>query len=333
MPFDGITRATPELSDLLVDLIRKSIIQSLRAGLPWLPKGVASFDTYRTGGNDQWVYASYPDLAVPAIADFTGTVYDLAEGVTPTKVDTFGSHNISVSAKEVARLIRVSQPTLRSNPHNFASLAADRVARAAAVMTDVAAESVWKAATLPVLNAYASTGGAAADTNPLDPEVVLDAVSYLRANDVAPIGDGSYVLIGHPYSLADLFRSIGERGWTDTAKMIDPQSLKDGVVGKWMGVTFVSSSRARKDGTVFPAFMSGAESIAFADPAATKVTAVLPTATDSDPLAQRASFGFVSLLGGAMISSISEQDGTTEVYRAVRINSTPKFVGTQTTTP
>lgn len=333
MAFNGVVPSTPNLAGVLVKLIRAQVIQSLRAGLPWLPAGVTSYDTYRVGGEDKWAWSSYTDLAIPALTDVEGTTYVLPPGENPPTTEIIESDNIEFTAKEQARMVRVAATVLRQNPHSFATIAGDKIARAAAIMADVTAESIWKAAHPGevVLFPYPVGGGAAAATNPVDPDVLSEAVAVLRANDVAPLGDGTYVFTGHPFTIADIFKTIGERGYTDYAKYGDTSSLADGVVGKWQGITFVSSSRARKDaaGSTYTSILAGAEAIAFADPGATRIHITLPTASDSDPAANRASFVFVSLLGGAPISTISEQDGTTRVYRHVKVQSTPKFSGTQ----
>lgn len=69
---------------------------------------------------------------------------------------------------------------------------------------------------------------------------VQKAVTKLKAND-APMINGSYVAIIHPYVAYDLMR---DPEWVEAHKYAAPENLYNGEIGKIAGVRFVESSEA-----------------------------------------------------------------------------------------
>lgn len=316
-----ISTLTPEMSELLVKIVSRQIISTLRTGRGWLPPGAVTFDVYPGPGHeDTYVHGSYTDLPLGALSG-----YNISEGVTPNAED-FGSDVNEFPTTEKGRVVTVTDAQIRKNPHNFWGVVADKVSSAAQDIIDGVAGSVWggyAAAGVPVF----SPGATPAAANALDTPAVVKAVVSLETRGVEPLDGTNYGCLATPANIATLMLEAGPNGWQDAAKYLDSATrLATGEVGKYRGVTFFSLPRIpAKTGSVYPSYFFGREALAFADIGSLRVTSVPPTPSISDPLAQRGAAGFRVRTGGMLLWDIIP-GGSTKRFRTVVVESTPTVV-------
>jgi len=323
IPAAPISTATPEMSELLTKIISRQVVSSLRTGRFFLPPGAVIYETYPNPGHtDEYVIGSYTDLLIDPAALAS---YVLAEGVTPNAV-AFGSDVNSFLTTEYARLVTVTSEQIRTNPApgGFFSVVADKVANAALDLQDAVAQTLWMsyAGKASVILPGATPGAA----NPLDTKSILKAVTSLRAKGVPPIDGRNYGAMVTSAVGATLMAEAtavgGLAGWTDAMKYAGSEQIVTGELGTYRGVRFFANDRIpAKTGSVFPSFVFGKDVLAWADLSSLRVTAVQPSASISDPLAQRGASGFACRCGGMLISDLSP-DTTKRNYRFVVIEST-----------
>lgn len=89
----------------------------------------------------------------------------------------------------------------------------------------------------------------------LNVAAIRKAAAILKASN-APMIDGSYVAIVHPYAAHDL---MSDPEWIDAYKYANPENIYKGEIGKIAGVRFVESSEALiAEGGVFCTLILGA---------------------------------------------------------------------------
>jgi len=324
IPAAPISTATPEMSELLTKIVNTQVISSLRTGRFFMPPGATLFETYPSPGHtDEYVFGSYTDLPIDPASLAS---YVLAEGVTPNAV-AFGSDVNSFLTTEYARLVTVTSEQIRTNPApgGFFSVVAEKVANAAQDLLDAVASALWHAyaGKAPII----LPGATPAQANKIDTAAILKAVVSLQSRGVQPIDGTSYGAMVTPAVgatiMAEATAAGGLGGWTSAMQYAGPDRLVTGEIGEYRGVRFFTNPRIRATtGSVYPTFVFGAETLAFADLASLRVTSVSPSATISDPLAQRGAAGFAVRAGGMLISDLAP-DTTTRRYRFVVIESTP----------
>ena len=246
------TTATTQYASLLHKFVSSALLSMLRAGLPHLPAGVVTYDTYQKGTDDTYTHGAIPDLDINMQA--------LAEGVTPTAED-IKSLITTFNTTEFGRVISGTDKIIRQQPYDWAGAVAERVAFSAAEHADEAARLVWQAA-------HAGEVTLGAGTAAMSTDLIVKAVTALQERDVPTVG-GMYVCICHPRQVAALKMEVGERAWTDAAKYAEPTALK--TYGDWQGVRFVGNSRVAINGTTTKtavAILAGADALCFADRAA-----------------------------------------------------------------
>lgn len=317
VPAAPIATTTPEMADLLTKIVSKQVISTLRTGRFWLPEGACLYETYAVSGHeDLYSFGSYEDIVIDPTALAT---YALSEGVTPAAT-AFGSDVNDFPTTEFARLVTVTSEQIRKNPHGFMGIVADKVSNAALDLIDAAASAIWAgyAGKAPVI----LPGAAPAATNKIDTASVLKAVTSLQTRGVQPIDGQNYGAMVTPAVGATLQIEAGPLGWVEAIKYAGPERLITGEIGTYRGVRFFVNPRIPgKSATVFPTYVFGAETLAFADLTSLRVTSVPPVPSISDPLAQRGAAGFAVRCGGMLISDLSP-DTTTRRFRFAVIEST-----------
>jgi N4-gp56 family major capsid protein len=306
------------MASLLTAIVVKQVIASLRTGRFFLPQGAVLYDVYPAPGHtDLYVHASYEDVLVDPTALAS---YALAEGVTPTAT-AFASDTNQFNTTEYARLVSVTSEQIRTNPHGFLGILSEKVANAAQDLLDAVAATIWGgyAGKLPII----LPGATPANTNGIDTKSILKSVTSLQQRGVQTIDGQCYGGMVTPAVGATLMAAAGPGDWTDAAKYADASRLLTGEIGEYRGVRFFANPRIpAKTGTIYPSYIFGAESIAFADLSSLRVTSVAPVPSISDPLGQRGAAGFAVRGGGMLVSDVAA-DSTTRRYRAVVIESTP----------
>jgi len=134
----------------------------------------------------------------------------------------------------------------------------------------------------------------------LKPIHFFQAAAQLQAAN-APMIDGSYVAIIHPYAAFDLMTSTE---WIDVHKYADPEAIFDGEIGKLGNVRFVSSTEAKiwkaaadntpDDNTaVFSTLVLGANAYGVTDVEGGGLEIIVKQlGSGDDPLNQRATVGW-----------------------------------------
>lgn len=312
----GFDIQAPGFTDTVVNLVSRSIIETLRAGLPHLPKGAVIPATQLPGHNGTFVYAAYPDLA----PDTTS----LTEG-TPPAAKLLGIDSVSFSAAQKGNYVKVTDLAQMQSPHNLATVAAGKIQRQMVETADELARLVWATHTTDIFSG--SSNAATADLaagDYLSAANVMDAVAVLRSKDVAPLGGGDYLAIAHPFALRGL---ATDKRFVAAAQYGDPSRLFKGSIGGFEGCQFVPSGRATtKAGTgitVFATTVIGGQSIAFGDIGTLQV--IVEHGGVSDPLHQLDTVGWKAFLGGCLVKVSETTDGAgtngSAVDRVVTIES------------
>jgi N4-gp56 family major capsid protein len=318
VPAAPIATTTPTMTGLLVDIVSKIVISSLRTGRFFLPPGAVLFDVYPMAGHtDKYIHASYSDLLIDPASLAS---YVLAEGVTPAAT-AFASDNNNFSTVEYARVVSVTSEQLRSNPHGFFGVVAEKVANAAQDVIDGVAQTLWMgyAGKAPII----LPGSTPAAANKIDTPSIMKAVASLQARGVQPI-DGQFYggMISPGVAATLMIEATAATGWTDAIRYADASRLITGEIGSYRGVRFFVNNRIPfTTGAVRPTFIFGKETLAFADLSSLRITSVAPVASISDPLAQRGAAAFAVRGGGMLISDVAS-DTTTRRYRFAVVEST-----------
>jgi len=308
------------MASLLTKIVQQTLISSLRTGRFFLPQGAVQFSVYPAPGHtDEYVFSSYEDILIDPTA-LAG--YVLAEGVTPTAT-AFASDVNSFSTVEYARLVTVTSEQIRTNPApgGFFSTVAEKVSNAAQDLLDAVASTIWAgyAGKAPVV----LPGATPAATNPIDTKSILKAVTSLQQRGVQTIDGTCYGAMVTPAVGATLQIEAAPLGWVDAIKYAGADRLLTGELGEYRGVRFFANPRIpAKSASIYPSYVFGKETLAFADLSSLRVTSVPPVPSISDPLGQRGAAGFAVRGGGMLISDVAA-DTTTRRYRFAVIESTP----------
>lgn len=140
------------------------------------------------------------------------------------------------------------------------------------------------------------------DEDTLKPIYFMQAAAQLQAMN-APMIDGSYVAIIHPYTAYDLMTS---KEWIDVHKYADPEAIFEGEIGKIGNVRFVQSTEAKiwkgdddncpSGKAVFSTLVLGAKAYGTTEVEGGGLeTIVKQLGSGDDPLNQRATVGWKAI--------------------------------------
>ncbi len=310
-----LTTATNNFSKTVVDLISQQILDSLRAGLPHLPNEVAVLASHVKGTDGVFRFINYGDFPADTTSLTEGVAFPLAnEQTLAIDYDEF-------TALQKGGVVRSSDLALIESPHDMVAQLIEKTKRHALLTIDEVARLVWDT---PVSgeNVIRPAGIASrvltAAGSIITGLLVRAAAANLAARDVARVGStpsadqgqigGEYVGIAHPHVLFDLQADTATGGWTDAAKYAKPVQLMTGEVGMYMGVRFISSTRATIKANagvgsvvdVYRTIITGKQAIAWADPTSLMTAFIPPTPTKDDPLGQIAKAGWKAFVGGVL---------------------------------
>jgi N4-gp56 family major capsid protein len=315
----GYGTDTTGFSDTVVKLVHKAIIETLRSGLVYLPRGSVVPAQQKPGYNGTMVHVAYPDLPV-----FTT---DLTEGIPPTG-SKLGIDKVEYTCTQKGNYVKLTDLAELESPHQLAKVAANKIEQQMVETVDELARLVWAT---HATDLYSGTSNAAtldvAAGDVLTAANAMDAVAILRAKNVAPFANGDYLAITHPYVLRGL---ANDKRFVEAAKYGDPSRLFKGSIGGFEGAQFVPTSRGTKNagaGTagidVFETIVIGANSIAFGDIGTLEV--IIEKGGVSDPLHQLKTVGWKAFIGGALVKVAEKSDGAgvnaADVDRMVTIES------------
>jgi N4-gp56 family major capsid protein len=294
------TTASPQFASTVTALIKAEIVALLRNGLPHLPREIMVICPYVKGTGDGTGDALF---RLVNYLDIPANTADLVEGVTPAGKE-LTSDILEWKASQKGDFVKVSDVFAMQSPADIPKIMVERVTRQAAVTMDTLAKNTWQSAPGGETVLGSGTAGVK-EADIRAAAAILSARGVPRvggtlAGDGTPAG-GAYVAIAHPFVIADL-QAAPE--WVETSKYASPDQLLTGEVGMYRGVRFIQSAFASVTGTgatsIYRTIVAGAQAMAWADPALLQTFLAGFTATESDPLAQRAAAGWKGWAGGTL---------------------------------
>lgn len=205
----------------------KRLVDTLRAGLVALPKGVAwpAEVIGQQGENFTLRLVNLPDFV-------DGAATTLSEGTPPSPlVMGIGYEDFTVAQKGAyVQITDIARFQMQSG-HDPDTAAADKIARLAAQTVDSIA-----------LTAELAHGVDAATGAALSTATILNAKAALEERNVGPV-NGTYYAIAHPRALSGLQRETGLNGYVDVSAQAQAGTVTAGAIGQYRGVTFIPSTR------------------------------------------------------------------------------------------
>jgi len=321
--------ATTNFDKTVQVLIRKQLVEVLLPTLPHLMPGNFIKATFVKGTNATMRFLSVPMFALTADADIighsAGTAPWLTEGVSPTAQELALGYE-EFTAYQAGQRVSITDVAMLESPLDLLAEAAKVIARQAAeTMDNYVAQTL--AAGTNVL--YAGAGNVArtdvGSTDAITGSLVRRAVQNLKADSVPSFGDG-YRAIAHPAVVFDFEEDDDVGGWIDAARYAGSAPILNGELGKYAGVRFFESARARVFAAggaggvdVYSTILFGPNAYAFGDFGTLSSYYVAPGG-HGDELSQLASVGWKAFFG-AVISGAGTSTSNMPGVKYIRIES------------
>lgn len=246
-------------------------------------------------------WAKFTQVAASSVT--TGTTS--SDGVTPSDT-AFTATTITVTPTQYRIVVSLADLVVENNVIGFLEGAAGQVGHALARKVDSVIQTTVMAGTNVAYGGTAANRAALAATDVLTSTLLNRANAKLQSLS-APMIDGFYVAIIHPFQLYDLRRDTSAGSWLDVHKYTTPDRLYKGEIGALFGTRIVVSPNVdtfASSVTVYPALVLGKEAYGVGSFQTLQVMYTPATASDSDPLAQRRKVGAKIAFG----TSILQQD-------------------------
>lgn len=287
----GAPTKTVNIDKTVTALVRRDILENLRAVARWLQDGA-----YIPGdiipGTNLVRHMAYGDLpaADPIIA---------VEGEPPAhEALTIGYEEYA--AKQRGRIVAITDVALKLNPHDLLGKAAEKVAFDALMTVDrsvaaaIVAETPDPAGlTGPIPLPLAGATLTAAD--------VRKWVAILKSKLIPTFPDGYYRAMINPAVIGDLQADTAIGGWLEAAKYASPESMLTGEMGRMWGVRFIESTVGTSttgSPDTYNTVVYGPDYFAWGDLMSIETYMVRPGGDHADPLAQKALVGYKGAWGG-----------------------------------
>jgi N4-gp56 family major capsid protein len=302
--------STTNFDKTVATLIRRELEQELLPTLPHLGEAAGALKaTFVKGTNSTMRFLRMPHLTVSTNAGVVsaGTAPWLTEGVAPTaQALSFGYEEFT--AYQAGQRLELTDKALMESPLDLMSEASVRIARQAAEVVDEYVGRILAAGTNVL---YAGSGNAArtdvAATDTLTGSLVRRAAQNNKADSIPTFGDGSYHAIIHPAVVFDFEEDDNVGGWLDVARYQKAGAIETGEIGKYAGVRFFESARARLFAAggagsvdVYSTIVLGPQAFAFGDWGTISTHYVAPGG-HGDELAQVASIGWKGMFGAMLV--------------------------------
>jgi N4-gp56 family major capsid protein len=293
-------------------LIRKQLEDELLPTLPHLMAGNFVAASFVKGTNGTMRFLRVPYLSLlsdAAIAGATaGTAPWLTEGVAPTADEMVFDYE-EFTAHQAGTRISLTDVAMLESPLDLMAQAAKLAARQAAEVVDSYVGQVLAAGT-NVLYAAGTARTAVAATSVLTGTLVRRAVQSLKADSVPAFGQGGgFRAIIHPAVVFDFEEDNDIGGWLDAARYSGGAPIINGELGKYAGVRFFESPRARvfasagaASADVYSTIILGPDAYAFGDFGSMSSHYVAPGG-HGDELAQLASVGWKAFFGAMLVDA------------------------------
>jgi N4-gp56 family major capsid protein len=302
--------STSNFDKTVQELIRKTLEQELLPTLPHLRDSAGFIKaTFVAGTNAVMRFLRVP-FSTPTTNNGTvtpGTAPWLTEGASPTaKALAFGYEEFT--SYQAGQRWELTDKALRNSPLDLMAKASEVCARDAAETADEYVGRILAAGTNVL---YAGSGNVARTdvgaTDVITGSLVRRASKTNAADSIPRFGDGNYHGIVHPAVVFDFEEDDDVGGWLAVGQYSDPSRIQSGELGKYAGVIFYESARARVFAAggaggvdVYSTYISGPESFAFGDWGNTTFHYVAPGG-HGDELAQVASIGWKGDMGAMLV--------------------------------
>lgn len=301
--------ATTNFSETVQTLIRKELEEELLPTLPHLRSGFIKA-TFVRGTNSTMRFLRVP-YATPTTNSGTvtpGTAPWLTEGVAPTALELSIGYE-EFTAYQAGQRWSISDVAAMESSIDLPLAAAKVCARDAAETADEYVGRILAAGTNVL---YAGAGNVArtdvGSTDVLTGSLVRRAAKNLAADSVPRFGDGNYHGIIHPAVVFDFEEDDDVGGWLAVGQYSKPDAIESGELGKYAGVIFYESPRARVFAAggaggvdVYSTFIAGPDAYAFGDWGKTTFHYVGFEAQTGNELAQLSSIGWKGFLGAMLV--------------------------------
>lgn len=301
--------ATTNFDKTVQTLIRKELEQELLPNLPHLREGFIKA-TFVKGTNSTMRFLRVPYATPTTNAGVVtpGTAPWLTEGVAPTALELSIGYE-EFTAYQAGQRWNISDVAAMESGVDLELAAARVCARDAAETADEYVGRILAAGTNVL---YAGSGNAArtdvGSTDAITGSLVRRASANLAADSVPRFGDGNYHGTIHPAVVFDFEEDEDVGGWLAVGQYSKPDQILTGEIGKYAGVKFFESPRARTfvaggagGVDVYSTFIAGPDAYAFGDWGKTTFHRVGFDAAPGNELAQIASIGWKGFLGAMLV--------------------------------
>jgi N4-gp56 family major capsid protein len=278
-----------------------------------------------TGGGSVWgAGASIQGGAAATAPGFpvssTEGVAAITEGTNPTSV-TWGAGSYASGPAQYGILVQVSDLLVHNSAIEVVDSATRQVRYALARLVDTVIQTVVNAGTNGVIYSGGKTTRAtlgAGDTITISD--MVKAVKYLRSSNAAglrPFAGQYYAGIIHPQVEGDLMSNTQTGGWVDVGRYTSVGDLREGKVGDFRGVRYLSTGYQNYFNStvgVFPTTLVGEESFGwgyFQEPMATLVS----TPDSNNPL------NLYTSISGKVTLGVTRFEDTLGTVRIIRVES------------
>lgn len=301
--------ATSNFDKTVQVLIRKTLEEELLPTLPHLREGFIQA-TFLKGSNSTMRFLRVP-YSTPTTNGGTvtpGTAPWLTEGVAPTALELSIGYE-EFTAYQAGQRWSMSDVAAMESGVDLPLAAARVCARDAAETADEYVGRILAAGTNVL---YAGVGNAARTdvgaTDAITGSLVRRARANLAADSVPTFGDGNYHGTIHPAVVFDFEEDADVGGWLAVGTYSAPAQVQSGELGKYAGVIFYESPRARVFAAggaggvdVYSTYIAGPDSYAFGDWGKTTFHYVGFDAAPGNELAQMSSIGWKGFLGAMLV--------------------------------
>ena len=300
--------ATSNFDKTVQTLIRKQLEDELLPELPHLRGGFIK-TTFIKGTNSTMRFLRVP-YATPTTnggSVSAGTAPWLTEGVAPTAIELAIGYE-EFTAYQAGQRWSLTDVGVMESGVDLMEAATRVCARDAAETADEYVGRILAGGTNVL---YAGAGNAArldvGATDVITGSLVRRAAQNLKADSVPTYG-GTYHGIVHPAVVFDFEEDSDVGGWLSIGNYTSPDGILSGELGKYAGVRFFESARARVfaaggagGADVYSTFISGPDSYAFGDWGKTTFHFVPLTAATGNELGQIGSIGWKGFLGAMLV--------------------------------
>lgn len=291
-------------------LIRKQLEEELLPTLPHLRPSAGFIKAQFVKGTNstmRFLRVPYSTPTTNGGVVSAGTAPWLTEGVAPTaKALAFGYEEFT--AYQAGQRWELTDVALMESPIDLMAKASEVCSRDAAETADEYVGRILAAGTNVL---YAGSGNAARTdvgaSDVISGSLVRRAAQSLKADSVPMFGDQSFHGVIHPAVVFDFEEDSDVGGWLSVGNYTSPDGILSGELGKYAGVRFFESPRARVFAAggaggvdVYSTFISGPDSFAFGDWGQVSSHYVAPGG-HGDELAQVASIGWKGFLGAMLV--------------------------------